>query len=375
MNVLVTGGAGFIGTNLVRRLLREGCEITVLDIFSPQVHGETQCLSSDLAGNVDLRIADVRDESAVSRALEGQDVIVHLAAETGTGQSMYEVLRYEDVNVKGTAVIMHCLMKCKNSGVQKVILASSRAVYGEGRYRCLVDGVVYPESRRVGDMSEGRFEVQCPICGAECSAEPTPEDSPLRPLSFYGLTKQIQEQIISLFSKQIGFSWASLRYQNVYGPGQSLKNPYTGILAIFSSQARLNQPINIFEDGNESRDFVYIDDVVEATWRCIGTRDTVGALNVGSGEPITVMEVVEAVTEFFSSNSRVSVGGAFREGDIRHCMADLKKAQALIEFKPHVHFGEGVRRFLAWARAEELAPNRYAFSLDEMRQRGLLHGG
>jgi dTDP-L-rhamnose 4-epimerase len=375
MNVLVTGGAGFIGTHLVRRLLREGCSVTVLDNFSPQVHGDTRSLPSDVASDVNLLTGDVRDESSVARALKGQEIIVHLAAETGTGQSMYEVLRYEDVNVRGTAVVMNCLVNNRASRVRKVVLASSRAVYGEGKHECYLHGSVYPEGRKVEDLLAGQFEPLCPECGATCQVQPTTEDSPLKPCSFYAMTKSIQEQMTLFFSKASGLSWTALRYQNVYGPGQSLKNPYTGILAIFSNQARVNEPINVFEDGLESRDFVYIDDAIEATWQCIARADThAEALNVGSGERVTVKEAVRQIMDFFSSQSQVSISGAFRQGDIRHCVADLQKARNLIGFKPQWRFRDGVRRFLTWATSEEPSPSRYGFSLEEMRQRGLLHG-
>jgi dTDP-L-rhamnose 4-epimerase len=375
MNVLVTGGAGFIGTHLVRRLLHEGCSVRILDNFSPQIHGTIQSLPPDVTGNVELQIGDVRDESAVTQAINGQELIVHLAAETGTGQSMYEVLRYEDVNIRGMAVLMHCLMSSKASRVRKVVVASSRAVYGEGKYRCILDGSVYPDGRKVQDMLAGQFEPLCPACGAACEVQPTTEDSPLKPLSFYGLTKQIQEQMTLLFAKTMGFSWNAIRYQNVYGPGQSLKNPYTGILAIFSNQAQVHEPINIFEDGLESRDFVYIDDVVEATWRSIVNGDIQPeALNVGSGERITVKEVVREITDFFSSQSQVSISGAFRQGDIRHSVADLGKTQKLIGFKPKWRFHDGIRRFLAWASSQGPTSSRYGSSLEEMRHRGLLHG-
>ncbi len=375
MNVLVTGGAGFIGAHLTRRLLSEGCRVTILDNFSTQIHGDATSLPPDLAGNVDLQIGDVRDESALARVVRGQEVIVHLAAETGTGQSMYEILPYEDTNIRGTAVLMHCLVNNKASAVRKTVVASSRAVYGEGKYRCSVHGIVYPEGRKVEDMLVGQFEPRCPCCGAACELQPTTEDSPLKPTSFYGLTKQVQEQMALLFAKALGISGIALRYQNVYGPGQSLKNPYTGILAIFSNLARLNQPINVFEDGFESRDFVYIDDVIEATWRCIASESVlVETLNVGSGQPVSVKELVRAVVDFFSSQSEVSISGAFRQGDIRHNIADLTKARKVIGFEPHWRFGDGLRSFLSWAVSQEVTATSYDSSLNEMRQRGLLHG-
>jgi dTDP-L-rhamnose 4-epimerase len=375
VNVIVTGGAGFIGTHLTRKLLSEGCRVTVLDNFSSQIHGDSASLSPDLMGHVELEIGDVRDESTVARVVREQDVIVHLAAETGTGQSMYEILPYEDTNIRGTAVLMHCLVNRKASRIRRIVVASSRAVYGEGKYRCQLHGIVYPEGRKVEDMLAGRFETRCPCCGAACELQPTAEDSPLKPTSFYGLTKQVQEQMVLLFAKSLGISGIALRYQNVYGPGQSLKNPYTGILAVFSNLAKLNQPINVFEDGFESRDFVYIDDVVEATWRCIASESVlVETFNVGSGQRVSVSELVREIIDFFASQSKVSISGAFRQGDIRHNVADLSKARELIGFEPHCGFGDGLKRFLSWAASQEAIEASYDFSLNEMRQRGLLHG-
>ena len=376
MNVLVTGGAGFIGTHLARRLLREGCSVTILDNFHPQIHGKRQSLPPDLAPHVDLQIGDVRDESIVAQALMGQDVVVHLAAETGTGQSMYEILRYEEVNIRGTAVLIHSLANDKASHVRKLVVASSRAVYGEGRYKCKADGDVYPDGRSVRDMLVGCFEPRCPVCGESCEVQPTTEDAPLKPSSFYGLTKQVQEQMSLMYAKAMGFSGIALRFQNVYGPGQSLKNPYTGILAIFSNQARLNAPINIFEDGLESRDFVYVDDAIEAIRRSIKGSDLpVLPLNVGSGERVTVKEVVQEIKKFFSSQSQISTTGAFRQGDTRHSVADLSKARETIGFEPRWRFHDGIRQFSNWASSQAQAACQYETSLQEMRQRGLLHGG
>jgi dTDP-L-rhamnose 4-epimerase len=375
MKVLVTGGAGFIGTHLVRRLLGEGCSVTVLDNFNPQIHGENRSLPVDLAPNVELQVGDVRDESAVARALRGQEVIVHLAAETGTGQSMYEVLRYEDVNVKGTAVIIQALANDKVKPPRKLVIASSRAVYGEGRYNCHIDGIVYPEARTVEDMQEGRFEPLCPICGATCEVQPTTEDSQLKPTSFYGLTKKMDEEMARLFAETLGFSCVALRYQNVYGPGQSLKNPYTGILGIFSNLARLHEPINIFEDGLESRDFVFINDVVEATWTCIlDSTMKVETLNVGAGERVIVKDVAREIVNYFSSRSKLTITGTFRQGDIRHSIADIQKIRKLIMFQPKWSFSTGLRLYLDWVTSQELSQNCYDFSIHEMRERGLLHG-
>lgn len=374
MNILVTGGAGFIGTHLVRRLLREGCTVAVLDNFNPQVHGGAQELAADVSKHVKLFRGDVRDRELLEQALAGQDVVVHLAAETGTGQSMYEVVRYQEVNIGGTAVLMDCLINEKNCRVQKVVLASSRAIYGEGKYRCQEHGIVYPPARSIDQLRLAEYDPICPNCKTPCTPEATDESSPSNPLSFYGLTKYVQEQMAAMFARTRGVSSYALRYQNVYGPGQSLSNPYTGILAIFSKLANTGSAIEIFEDGRESRDFVFVDDVIEATWRCI-RRDgkVVDSLNVGSGNRTSVLEVAREIVRLLDSDSQISITGAFRHGDIRHNFADLALIKRAIDFIPQVSFQSGLEVFLEWAVVQEPVSMRYNLSLDELRERGLLH--
>jgi dTDP-L-rhamnose 4-epimerase len=375
MRVLITGGAGFIGTNLSRRLLREGCSVAVFDNFNHQIHAGRQELAPDIAGDVQLYRGAIRDREAVSRALKNRDVVVHLAAETGTGQSMYEMLRYEDVNIGGATVLADYCVNKKSSNIRKIILASSRAVYGEGKYQCPQHGAVFPRGRSVLDIKAKRFNPVCPACESACDPVPTPEDSPLHPTSFYGLTKQVQEQVLSLLSETQGLEYWPLRLQNVYGPGQSLNNPYTGILAVFSNQAQANGPIEIFEDGLESRDFVYVDDAVEAIWKCIASTGSRGeALNVGTGRRVTVNEVVREIVQFFGSRSQVVTTGAFRQGDIRHNCADLTKVHRVLNFKPKWEFAAGLREFLNWASAQTMSDSQYDFSLRVIRDRGLLHG-
>jgi dTDP-L-rhamnose 4-epimerase len=371
MRILITGGAGFIGTHLARRLLQEGCAVTVFDNFSPQIHGGCGTIPPDLRDHVQLITGDVRDEGAFHRALSGQDVVAHFAAETGTGQSMYEVARYEEVNVRGTAILMDYLVNQKSHRIGRVVTASSRAIYGEGKHRCPHDGIVYPGARTAADMAVGQFEPRCPRCGARTISEATDEASLIHPTSFYGLTKQMQEQMTLLFAGALGIHGFALRYQNVYGPGQSLKNPYTGILALFSNLARGNEPIAVFEDGLESRDFVYIDDVVEATWRCL-QPDIAGvhAINIGSGVRTTVADVARMVVAFFDSLSEVKVNGAFRVGDIRHNVADLALARSVLGFAPRWQFADGLKQFLAWTHTQSVDTHGYRESLTEMADRG-----
>ena len=373
-NVLISGGAGFIGTALTRSLLAKGHCVTILDNFSSQVHGENTLLADDLAPHVRLVRGDVRDPNAWAKALPGHDTVVNLAAETGTGQSMYEVSKYEQVNLAGTALLYDQLAKNSSLNVKRIVVASSRAIYGEGAYHCDLDGVVYPHSRSTADKKLGLFDPLCPICGGKCVHIPTPENSPMQPSSFYGLSKQVQEQMTLLFSRVLGIPSFALRYQNVYGPGQSLHNPYTGILAIFTNQTRLGADLSVFEDGLESRDFVFIDDVVRATVACIDRADHVsGAINVGSGESMSILEVARLINEHFGERSQVKVNGVFRDGDIRHGVADLTQARALLGYAPQQSFRDGLVKFLAWADQGKINSGAYERSLAELRDRGLLH--
>jgi dTDP-L-rhamnose 4-epimerase len=375
MKILITGGAGFIGTHLSRHLLTLGHELTLLDNFLPQVHAGNTSLAKDLTPHVRLVMGDIADPVALHSALEGAECVVHLAAETGTGQSMYEVGRYERTNLAGTALLYDILARTPKHKIERVVVASSRAIYGEGAYRCQRDGLVYPGTRSSAEKQAGEYEPFCPTCHGPCQTVPTPETAPFQPSSFYGLTKQVQEQTVLMFGKVWRIPSCALRYQNVYGPGQSLTNPYTGILAIFSNLARTGRPIHVFEDGLESRDFVYIDDVVRATAACaLGSFNGSHAINIGSGERTSVLDVANQVNAFYGNLSTVETTGAFREGDIRHGMADLTLSQSLLGYEPMRKFREGLRRFLEWANESEPTNAGYEESLAEMEERGLLHG-
>ena len=262
--ILITGGAGFIGSNLALKLVKENYEVTVLDNLSTQIHGEdpekTSPLYNSIKNKVKFILGDVQEKETLENCIKNQDIIVHLAAETGTGQSMYQIEKYCNVNIKSTAILLDILTNSKHQ-TKKLIVASSRAIYGEGKYSCKEHGIVYPNARNDYDLLNKDFECKCPICGLNLNLLPTSEDSKIHPTSIYGITKQNQEQMVLTVCNSIGISAIAYRYQNVYGPGQSLSNPYTGILSIFSTQIRNGNDINIFEDGEESRDFVGMVDV------------------------------------------------------------------------------------------------------------------
>jgi len=374
MRILITGGSGFIGTHLTRRLLALGHEVTILDNFLPQIHGPQGDVTADLAGKVRVVRGDIADEAAVLTALDGAEAVAHLAAETGTGQSMYEVSRYGRTNLQGTAQLYDCLVRHPHQ-VARVVCASSRAIYGEGAYRCGTHGVVYPKSRSTAEKEAGQLDPLCPECRGPCESIATPESAPAQPSSFYGLTKLGQEQMALLFGPVLQVPAIALRYQNVYGPGQSLRNPYTGILAVFSNLARAGKVIRIFEDGLESRDFVYIDDVVSATMAAL-IAEVQGShiINVGSGRRTTVLEVARQVNRYFGEKSRLQITGSFRDGDIRHGFADIKAAREILHYEPRWTFERGLEEFLNWSQQSEVSLQGYEASLTEMRDKGLLHG-
>ena len=293
-NILITGGAGFIGSNLALKLIEKGYKVTVLDNLSPQIHTSNSPLYNSIKDKVRFIKGTVLSYDDWKNALEEIDVVVHLAAETGTGQSMYEIEKYTDVNIKGTSIFLDILANEKHS-VKKMIVASSRAIYGEGKYECSSCGIVYPNERKDEDMSKGDFTVKCPICNANAKLLATDENSKIHPSSIYGITKQVQEQMFMVMGKTLNIPALAFRYQNVYGAGQSLSNPYTGILSIFSTRIKNGNDINIFEDGKESRDFVYIDDVVDATILGIEKDEAnYEVFNVGLGLAIDVNKVASS---------------------------------------------------------------------------------
>ena len=375
MRILITGGAGFIGSHLALRLVREGHAVTVLDILSPQIHGAEPEITSSLFASVRDVVTFVRgsvcDEATLAVCLQDQDAVVHLAAETGTGQSMYEIRRYAEINIGGTALMLDLLANHPHQ-VRRFVVASSRAVYGEGKYQAPDGALVYPGARLVADLKAGRFEPLCERTGQPLRLLPTDEASKIHPSSIYGITKQNQEQMVMTVCPSVGISAVALRYQNVYGPGQSLKNPYTGILSIFSTRILNGNSVNIFEDGKESRDFVFIDDVVEATCLALFCEEAAGQVfGIGSGAATDVLTVANTLVRLYRREVPVVVTGAFRVGDIRHNLADVGKARRLLGYEPRVAFEQGIEAFAHWVETQEIAEDTYARSIQELQARGL----
>lgn len=374
-NVLITGGAGFIGSNLALRLVDKGYTVTVLDCLSPQIHGENPEKSSPLYLSIKDKVRFIKgcvcERDMWEKAIAGQDAIVHLAAETGTGQSMYEIQKYTDINIGSTALMLDILTNTKHS-VKKIVVAASRAIYGEGRYKSEELGYVYPLSRTDEFMSKDDFECKYEGCVKPLVLVGTDENSKIHPTSVYGITKQVQEQLVMCVCPTIGIAPVAFRYQNVYGPGQSLSNPYTGILSIFSTRIKNGNDINIFEDGLESRDFVYIEDVVDATILGLEKAEANGhAFNVGTGVATDVLTVANTLIEKYGIKVNVTVSGNYRLGDIRHNYADITKAKELLGFIPKWSFSDGIGEFAKWVDMQQIQEDKYDQSIEEMKSKGL----
>lgn len=375
INVLITGGAGFIGSNIALKLIKKGYVVTVLDSLSEQIHGvnpeKTSPLYQSIKDKVKFIKGDVNNRADWEQALKDIDFVIHLAAETGTGQSMYEIKKYVDTNIGGTALLLDILTNTKHH-VKRVVVAESRAIYGEGKYLCPKCGDVYPLERKDEDMAKGDFECKCPKCGGEVKLVATTEDSAIHPSSVYGISKQVQGQLVHLVCKSIGVESVSFRYQNVYGPGQSLTNPYTGILSIFSTRIKNGNGLNIFEDGKETRDFVYINDVVDATILGMEVPEANGhVFNIGTGVATDVLTVANTLCEKYGIKVPITVSGNYRLGDIRHNYADITLAREILGFNPKWNFSNGIEQFTKWVNQQEIQDDRYEASIEEMKNKGL----
>lgn len=381
MKALITGGCGFIGRHLVDELISQGHEVVVLDNLSPQIHGDLPDVRFPLDVKPHLQVirCDVCDLQALSEAVPDVDAVYHLAAETGTGQSMYRIARYSDVNIQGTANLLQVLLNRRSNRLRRFVLASSRSVYGEGAYECAscADGAThYPGSRSAESMSRGVWDPQCPTCGSALTAVPTSETAATRPASIYAATKLTQEDLVRIFSEATGTPVVALRFQNVYGQGQSLSNPYTGILSIFSTRMRRGLSVPVFEDGHESRDFVHVSDIARAL-RLAAEVDLTGysVINVGSGKGTSILVLAAMLAEAIGYTAEPIVTADFRVGDIRHCFADMRRAKSLIGFEPSVDIREGLAEFVKWVLTQPLPEDGLAGAEHELKKFGLMGSG
>jgi dTDP-L-rhamnose 4-epimerase len=359
--ILITGGAGFVGSHLADALLSAGHDVRAFDNLAPQVHrsGAPDYLSPE----VELLEGDMRDTAAVRRAIDGVDVIFHLAAAVGVGQSMYQIADYMGANTQGTAILLQTLLDTKNH-VEKLVVASSMSIYGEGQYLCANCGDVAPGPRGFEQLSSKHWEILCPKCGSEVTPVPTSEAKPLQCTSVYALSKKDQEEICLLYGRTYGLPVVALRYFNIYGTRQALSNPYTGVAAIFASRLLNRRAPLVFEDGRQMRDFVSVHDVVAANLLAMNSEKANGnALNIGSGMPISIHEVADALSRSLDIEIPCEITGKYRAGDIRHCFGDISSARQLLGYEPTVNFQDGISELVEWLgsqSAEDKAENMVA---------------
>jgi len=349
MKILVTGGAGFIGSHLVDRLVAEGHEVRVVDSLEEQVHRGKK--PDYLNGKAKYISGDIRDKSVLEKSLKDVETVFHEASAVGVGQSMYEIERYMDVNALGTARLLECLVSRENS-VKRLVVASSMSIYGEGKYSCGECGDVYPGLRADNQLKRRVWEHICPSCKRGLKPVPTHESKPLAPNSIYAISKRDQEEICLVAGRAYGLPVVALRYFNVYGPRQSLSNPYTGVAAIFSSRIKNDNPPLIYEDGLQTRDFVSVHDVVQANILALKGRMDYGAFNVGSGKPVSILGVAETLIKLYNKRFKPNAIGKFRSGDVRHCFADISKIKEA-GYAPAVNFEEGMRELVSWGEKTE----------------------
>lgn len=350
--ILVTGGAGFIGSHTVDILIKKGYEVTILDNLESQVHGKQNNKPDYLNKKATFIQQNYQNKNQLKKIIKQVDGIVHLAALVGVGQSMYQIGRYISGNSGATANLLDVLVNTENK-IKKLVVASSMSVYGEGKYfceNCKEDK--FPDLRDNTQLTHGQFDQICPTCNTALKPLPTDEDKPLKPTSIYAQSKRHQEEMCLLVGKTYGIPTVALRYFNVYGSRQSLSNPYTGACAIFTSRILNNKPPFIFEDGKQIRDFIHVSDIASANLQALeSTKANYEAINIGTGTPHTIIGLAETLTKLYDkSNLKPYVSNQYRKGDIRHCYADIKKAKELLNFKPKTNLSNGLIELSGWAK-------------------------
>jgi dTDP-L-rhamnose 4-epimerase len=370
LNILVTGGAGFIGSHLVDALVAEGHRVRIYDSLVDQVHQGK--VPDHLNADAEFIQGDMCDSTAVAKALEGIDVVYHEAAEVGVGQSMYEIVRYVKANDLGTAVLLEEMIK-RPGQFKKLIVASSMSIYGEGAYRCeSCEETVTPFLRSNEQLAAHDWDFHCEKCGADLVPIGTTEDKPLFPTSVYAVSKQDQEQYCLAVGRAYKIPTVAFRYFNVYGTRQALSNPYTGVCAIFSSRLLNDQPPTIFEDGEQSRDFVHVSDIVQANLRALETDGgDYEAMNVGTGRPTSVKQISRLLAKGLEKDIVPDIVGRYREGDIRHCVADISKIKRSLGYEPQVTLENGMKELIGWVSKQE-AVDRVSAATAELAAHSLV---
>jgi len=368
MRILVTGGCGFIGSHLVDRLIRDNHRVIAYDLLEPQVHlGKRPAFLNKEAEYV---YADIRDRDRLKKALKDAEVVFHEASQVGVGQSMYQIEKYTSHNSFGTAVMLDLLVNTRNK-VRKLIVASSMSIYGEGLYKCKVCGPVSPGLRPDSQLKNKDWQMHCPECGRLAQTLPTPEKKPLSPNSIYATNKRCQEEMCLEVGRAYKIPTVALRYFNVYGERQSLNNPYTGVCAIFLSQVKNNHSPVIFEDGKQSRDFIYVSDIIEANILAMKKKEAdYDFFNVGAADPHSIEEIARVIISLCQKKIDPKISNKFRAGDIRHCYADITKINSKLGFKPKISFREGMKRLIAWSLTQE-AVDFTQKAQKELKEKGL----
>ena len=370
MNILVTGGAGFVGSFLVDELIKKGHDVTIFDNLEPQVHQGK--MPSYINKTAKFIKGDLKDYNAVKESIQDKDIIFHLGAMVGVGQSMYDIRRYVEVNSLGTANLMEALIN-QDHNVKKLIVASSMSTYGEGAYKCESCGNVNAEPRPEEQMKNKDFEVHCPKCSKILKPIPVTENKKREITSIYALTKKDQEEMCLCIGKNYGIPTVALRYFNIFGPRQSLSNPYTGVVAIFMSRIKNNKPPLIFEDGKQTRDFISVHDITQANILAMEKSSAdYDVFNVGAGRQISILQIAETLAKLYKKEIKPEITNQFRKGDIRYCMADISKIKSKLGFELKVPFEDGIKRLIEWSDKEE-AKDEVELATKELKEKGLLN--
>jgi dTDP-L-rhamnose 4-epimerase len=366
-HALVTGGAGLIGSHVTDLLVREGWKVRVLDNLEPNTHkrGKPDWINE----RAEFIQGDLRDRETIAAALDKIDIVFHQAA---YGGYMPEIAKYVHVNSLGTAQMLEVIRE-KNLPIKKIVVASSQAVYSEGAGECPKHGLVFPPVRSVEQLRKGDWEVHCPICGAVTKSVPTPENAPVGGETVYGLTKVDQEKLVLLWGKQMGVPTVALRYSCTYGPRQSIFNPYTGVIAIFCTRLLNNLPPVLYEDGEQTRDFSFVEDIARANLLAATTDKLDGfAVNVGSGRGVPIREIAEQISRALKIDIAPEVNGEFRPGEMRHLTSDTTRIRAA-GYKPDVDLGTGIERYIDWIRTQSDIRDYFSEAADILRSKGIVH--